>query len=164
MYDMLEHGFLFLEQTQLAMAISESSWLFPLIESAHVLALVTVVGSISMIDLRLLNWTLRERDVASLSREVLPWTWGAFALAALTGGLLFISAATKYGRLLPLKLKFLLLFMAGVNMLLFHLFPYRRATEWGGAQKTRGSARIAGGISLVLWIGIVTCGRWIGFM
>ena len=86
----------YLEQTDVAMSMAQSPWLFPLTESMHVIALALVVGSISMIDLRLLGVTLPQRDVAELTREILPWTWGAFVLAAVTGSLLFASAATKY--------------------------------------------------------------------
>ena len=85
-----------LEATPWGTAVRESTWLFPTIESIHVLMLVLVVGSIMVVDLRLLNLTSRDRSVKELTDEVLPWTWVAFAGAAITGTLLFSSSALKY--------------------------------------------------------------------
>ena len=154
----------YLEQTDVAMSMAQSPWLFPVVESLHVIALVLVVGSISMIDLRLLGLTLPQRNVAELTRELLPWTWSAFAVAAVTGSLLFASAATKYIVMLPLILKFMFMAAAGINMAIFHFLPYRRVSEWGSSSRVPFGAKLAGGLSLIFWIGVVACGRWIGFV
>ncbi len=139
-----------IEALPLAQSISESPWLFPIIETVHVFAISLVVGSIGMLDLRLLGVGSRNRPVAELAAEVLPWTWLAFLAAVCSGALLFTSHATKYAHNGPFQLKMLLLILAGLNMASFHLI-------------TRNHARIAGGASLVLWTLIVFCGRWIGF-
>ncbi|MDP9013058.1 MAG: hypothetical protein M3O41_12260, partial [Pseudomonadota bacterium] len=70
---MIEQFCSWLESQPFALAISQSSWLFPSIETVHVLALTMVVGSIAMVDLRLLNWAYRDRAVKQLMGEVLPW-------------------------------------------------------------------------------------------
>jgi hypothetical protein len=161
---MIETFFSSLEQLPIAVTIAENGWYFPLIESVHVMALAVVFGSISMLDLRLLGVRLADRDVADLTREILPWTWVAFVVAAITGSLLFASAATRYMYLWPLQLKMLLLLAAGINMLVFHFLPYRSVARWGKNPVPPLAARLAGGISLVLWIGVVAAGRLIGFM
>ena len=153
-----------LEESQLAVTIAESEWLFPTIETVHVLALTTVFGSIAMLDLRLLGLTNRSRGVQQLSEEILPWTWSAFVIAAISGALLFVSAATKYYDNIPFRIKILLLALAGVNMAVFHLTGYRSVATWGDNARTPRAARIAAGLSMVLWIGIVFAGRWIGFV
>jgi hypothetical protein len=153
-----------LETTQLATAISESTWLFPTIETVHVLAITLVVGSITMVDLRLLGLSMRRRPVAELLVEVLPWTWTSFAVAVTSGALLFASAATHYWGTAPFRAKMLLLGLAGANMLVFHLAVQRRAQAGAPGSGTDRGAKISGGISLCLWIGIVGCGRWIGFV
>lgn len=153
-----------LQSTPPAVAIAESSWLFPTIETVHVLALTIVVGSISMIDLRLLGAAQRNRSVIELSTEVLPWTWIGFLVAACTGALMFASNAVKYFGNVPFRIKLALLLLAGLNMLYFHLVPYRSAHEWHLQARIPRAGRIAGGVSLALWISIVGFGRWIGFV
>lgn len=158
-------GFLaWIEGLPFSVAIAEGLWLFPAIESLHVLALAIVFGSIAMIDLRLLNVTLKTRDVVELTREVLPWTWGAFAVSVITGSLMFSSAATRYYGLWPFKLKMILLLLAGVNMLIFHLGSYRHVAQWGAGGPTPVAARLSGGASLLLWTTIIVCGRVVGFL
>jgi hypothetical protein len=155
---------LWLEHTSPAIAISESSWLFPGIESVHVLAITLVVGSITMVDLRLLGVNLRERPVGELADEVLPWTWISFAVAVCSGALLFSSNATHYWGTVPFRAKMLLLALAGLNMMVFHATSYRSVAVWGVRPRAPVAARIAGAVSLGLWIGVVTLGRWIGFV
>jgi hypothetical protein len=142
--------------------IRESDWLFPAIETVHVLALVLVVGSISMVDLRLLGLANRSRPASQVMAQALPWTWSAFAVAAIAGLLLFSSKAVTYYGDLPFRLKMSCLLLAGINMLYFHRFTQRRLANWDlGAPPA--AVKTAGGISLFLWIVIVGAGRWIGF-
>ena len=161
---MFDHFLHWLESTAIAVAISESSWLFPGIESAHVLAITLVVGSISMVDLRLLDINLRDRPVQELIAEVLPWTWISFAVAACTGALLFSSNATHYWGTVPFRAKMLVMALAGLNMLVFNATTYRGVAAWGAGRRTPRAARVSGGLSLALWIGVVSLGRWIGFV
>ncbi len=161
---MFDQFLLWLEHTAPAIAISESSWLFPGIESIHVLAITLVVGSITMVDLRLLDLNLRGRPAGELIAEVLPWTWSSFAVAVCSGALLFSSNATHYWGTFPFRAKMLLLALAGLNMMVFHATTYRSVDLWGRQPPTPRVAKLSGGISLGLWIGVVTLGRWIGFV
>ena len=161
---MFERCLHWIESTSPAIAISESSWLFPGIESVHILAIALVVGSITMVDLRLLGINLRERPVGELSAEILPWTWASFAVAACSGALLFSSNATHYWGTVPFRAKMLLLVLAGLNMMVFHATTLRSVNVWGLGARTPLAAKISGGVSLGLWIGVVTLGRWIGFV
>ena len=154
--------FSWLENTQIATAIRESTWLFPTIETVHVFAIVLVVGTVMIVDLRLLHVSSRDRSVTELTREVLPWTWTAFALAALSGGLLFTSSALKYVNNLPFRFKMALLLLAGVNMLVFHRLTSRSIAGWDRSVPPT-QARVAGALSLLLWFGVISLGRWIGF-
>src|SRR5438067_12141479 len=89
-------GLKWLEATALATEIRENEVLFPWVESVHVLAIALVVGSISIVDLRLLGLASRDRPVAKLTGDILPCTWVAFAFAVATGVLLFSAKATGY--------------------------------------------------------------------
>lgn len=152
-----------IENTRVAAAIRTSTWLFPTIESIHVLAITIVVGSVAMFDLRLLGIASRDRSVRELHKEILPWTWAAFACAVVAGTLLFSSDATKYYQDGPFRWKMLTLLLVGLNTAIFEFGAFRNVSRWDNEQKTPLSARLAGGISIVLWILVVGFGRWIGF-
>ena len=74
-----------IEYSSLGITIAESTWMFPTIETLHVIALVTVIGTIAIVDLRLIGVTGRALRVSQLAKDTLPWTWGAFAAAVCTG-------------------------------------------------------------------------------
>jgi hypothetical protein len=152
-----------LQDTALATAVREHTSLFPWIECVHVLALTLVIGSIAIVDLRLIGLTSRDRSVAQTTALALPVTWSAFIVAALSGGLLFSSNATVYAYNSYFQAKLLLIGLAGLNMGSYHLFLGNRAGDWHTATMTPWRARIVGAVSLGLWIAIAACGRWIGF-
>lgn len=152
-----------LDATSLAVAVRENDILFPLTESIHVLALTLVVGSIAIVDLRLLGMASRGRPVTGLMRDVLPITWIAFLGALLTGLTLFISQAPSYMDNFYFKTKMVLLMVAGINVLVFHTVTARSAAQWDAAGIVPAGAKAAGAASLILWTLIVIFGRWIGF-
>jgi hypothetical protein len=143
-------------------AISQSAWLFPTIESLHVLSFTFTLGTIAMVDLRLLGLSGRDQPVSRMTREILPWTWVGFVSTVIFGFLLFSSQAEKYFANGAFRYKMILIALAGVNMLIFHLFTYRGVARWDRGITPFG-AKFAGAVSLALWIGVVAFGRWIGF-
>lgn len=156
--------FTWIQNLPYSTAIRESAWLFPTVETVHVIALTLVVGSIGMMDLRLLGVSSRDRSVTEVANDVLPWTWTAFAVAALSGFLMFSSAAVRYSGLGVFRAKMLLLLMAGINMGIFHVVTWNTVEHWDNAVRTPRAARIAGMLSLLFWIGVIACGRWMGFI
>jgi hypothetical protein len=155
-----------LENTPIGAAVRGDlgwEWLFPNIETIHVLSLAIVFGSIVMVDLRLLGLSSKTSSVSRLSAEVLPYTWVAFAVAVTSGSMLFMSKAHVYFYNLQFELKFACMFLAGINMLIFHFGAYRRVLSWDNTLPPPAGARVAGGISIALWIGVIFFGRWIGF-
>jgi hypothetical protein len=155
-----------LQNSPVGLAISGntgSGWWFPNIETIHVLAISLVFGSILMVDLRLLGLTGRDSAVSRLSGEILPYTWIAFAIAVVSGTLLFISKAQIYFYNLQFELKFLFMALAGLNMLVFHRGAYRRVLEWDNKLPPPPAARLAGALSIAFWVGVIFMGRWIGF-
>jgi hypothetical protein len=146
-----------------AQGIRENEYAFPWIECVHVLAITLVVGSISVVDLRLLGLASRDRPVRRVLRDVLPITWAAFGVAVCSGFLLFASNAPAYARNPFLLVKFSLLLLAGLNMAVFHLWAHRSLQQWENSPLPPLRAKLAGAVSLLVWIGVVTAGRWIGF-
>ncbi len=152
-----------LHDSAVATAIREGESLYPWIESVHVLALALVIGSIAIVDLRLLGLASRDRSVPQTTALALPVTWSAFAIAVITGALMFSSNALAYARNPFLQAKLLLIVGAGLNMAIYHRYSGRGASAWVTPALTPMRARIAGAISLILWVAIAVCGRWIGF-
>ncbi len=152
-----------LESTPIAVAISEGDTLFPLLEAIHVLAITMVVGSILIVDLRLVGLASNGRRVERVLGEVLPLTWSAFAVAACSGLLLFASKAVTYGHNAFFLRKMVLLALAGINMLVFHLVTGRDIAVSSAGTAPPLAAKVAGFTSMALWFGIVACGRWVGF-
>lgn len=160
---MLESLFNWLQNTPVGIVIAESGWMFPTVESVHVLALTLVVGSIAMMDFRLLGVFGRSHRVTQLATDVLPWTWMSFVVAVITGATLFVSAAATYWDNPFFRVKMVLLALAGANMGIFHFITWRTVHEWDENTPTPPAAKAAGLLSLVFWVGVVICGRWIGF-
>jgi hypothetical protein len=152
-----------LQQTPLSTTIRESDWVFPTIESIHVVAFVIVVGSISIVDLRLMGLASRDRPADELIRELLPITWSAFAVALAAGALLFIGKPLTYTASFFFLGKMALLLLAGLNMGVFHLIVHPRLVGPDHHPAAPLAARASGFVSLALWIGVIAFGRWIGF-
>ena len=152
-----------LETSGLATRIRDSLWLFPLIESTHVIAVTLVFGTIAIIDLRLLGVASTERSFKRMASEILKWTWAAFALAVLTGSLMFITNARVYYHNFFFRTKMLLLVIAGVNMLVFELTAGRTVHRWDSAPSAPPSGKVVAALSLALWISVIFMGRLIGF-
>jgi hypothetical protein len=148
-------------QTDWAQNIA-GSWMFPLLETVHVFSLVAVLGTIAFVDWRLIGVAGRDYPVTTLSRQTLPWTRGGFALAVVSGALMTAGQAGEYITNPAFQLKLLLMVLAGINMAAFHLIPWRTVSHWDTGRPPV-AARLAGALSLALWVGVIACGRWIAF-
>jgi hypothetical protein len=150
-----------LQGTSLAVAIAED-W-FPAVESLHVIAMAMVAGTIFIVDTRLVGLTSTSLPFTYVSHRLLPWTWGAFVFAVITGALMFIGNATTYYANTPFRVKMVLLLLAGLNMLVFQLVTFRGVAAWDAGHPPP-AARTAGVFSIVLWCSVIGFGRWIGFV
>lgn len=153
-----------IEDLPVSTAIRTSSWWFPTIETVHVIGLVFVIGSIAVVDLRLMNLVGKTRPVRAVIETVIPWTWAAFALALVTGLLLFGSNALQYAGNTPFRIKMCLMLVAALNMAFFHLALHRTLGTVDQVSPPSTAVRAAGALSITLWMAIVFCGRWIGFV
>jgi Family of unknown function (DUF6644) len=153
-----------LEQTSVGAGIRESLWLFPAIETLHLLGMAALVGTTSVFNLRLLGFILRRERVSELAARLFPWTWVGFAVQVVTGALLFMSEAVKIYPNPAFRLKMLLIFLAGVHALIFHCKVYRNLATWDDPGLLPARAKLTGFVSILLWVGIVAAGRFIGFV
>lgn len=153
-----------LDHTAIGTAIRQSLWLFPGIETVHLLGMATLVAAISILDLRLLGWTLRQQRITNLAARLIPLAWLGFVVQLVTGVLLFSSEAVKIYGNPAFRLKMLLLLLAGVQALLFQTLVRPKLPNWDERPSLPAAAKVMGLISILLWVGIVSAGRFIGFV
>ncbi|MGI4880905.1 MAG: DUF6644 family protein [Janthinobacterium lividum] len=147
----------------LSQFIRESSWAFPTIESIHVVAVVVVVGTITIVDLRLVGIAYNNCAVTQIARDTLKWTWGAFLLALISGSLMAMAKLNAYVVVPSFWIKFGFMAAAAVNMLVFELLTFRNVHTWDQGCAVPTAAKIAGTLSIVLWAIVIIFGRWIGY-
>ena len=152
-----------LANTPGSVALHESIWGYPIVESVHVLTLCVFLGLSIMLDLRLLGVTMRKTPVSEITSRVLPWTVAGFIVMVLSGALLFYAIPVKTYLNIFFRVKVAFLLLAGLNVAVFHLTVYRKMAEWDLDPVPPFRARLAGGASLALWAGIVICGRLIAY-
>jgi len=160
---MIESLLEWVSQSSIGTFMAENAFAFPWVEVGHVLSIVIVFGSILMVDLRLMGLASRDYPVLSLSRTILPVTWVAFVLAVITGALMFASNPHGYYGNTAFRAKMILLLLAGLNMAIFHVVTMRGGRVNDGPGPLPGAARLAGFLSVAIWLAVIACGRWIGF-
>lgn len=152
-----------MEQSGVATAMREATWLFPAAEVVHILGFVLLVGAAVVFDLRLLGLS-RGVSVAALAGHVLPWSRAGLLLAAVTGVLMFVSDASATAANPAFRLKLLLIASAGLNAWAFHRGPFRTVGAWDRGVRAPVAAHLAGALSLGLWTATITAGRLIAYV
>lgn len=151
-------------ESSIGTTMREGATAFPWVESTHVLAIAIVLGTIAIVDLRLMGYPGHRVGARQLINYMLPFTWAAFAVAVVTGGFLLTAHSSEYVfESAPFRTKMLLLVLAGINMAVFHLTAHRRIVDWDDKLPTPIAVKISGATSLTLWILVAFLGRWIGF-
>jgi hypothetical protein len=159
----LQHFCQWLFDSQLGTAIRESVYVFPIIDAIHVLGMTLLVGTVAILDLRLLGLILKAEPVSQVAKQVLPLTWCGFGVMFVSGFLLFWAEAAKSYSNPAFRIKLVLLFLVGLNPLIFHSTIYRSVANWNQAEVTPRRARLAALLSLTLWGGIIAAGRSIAY-
>src|SRR5439155_6217070 len=152
-----------LEASALATRIRESLYLFPLIESTHVIGLSLVFGTIAIVDLRLLGVASTRRPFSRIAADTFKWTWAAFALTVATGLLMFITNAGIYYHNTFFRMKMAMLVCAGINVLIFDRTAARSIQQWDRDRSAPPVGRTVAALSLAIWVAVIFLGRWIGF-
>jgi uncharacterized membrane protein len=152
-----------LASTRWSIALHESLFMYPLIESTHVIAITLFVGLAVMLDLRLLGITLKQVPVSEMLDRVLPWTKVGFVVMMVTGFLLFYAIPVRNYQNIFFRIKVIMLLLAGLNVWLFHERVEKRVADWDLDPIPPKAARVAAVVSLVLWASIVVAGRMIAY-
>ena len=146
-----------------SVALHESLFMYPLVESVHVLTLCLFVGMSVLLDFRLLGLALRGVPLTDVTKRLMPWMFVGFFVMVVTGILLFYAIPVRSYQSVWFRVKVIFLILAGLNAWTFHVGVYQRVHEWNNALKAPRRARLAGAASLVLWAGIIVFGRMIAY-
>jgi len=152
-----------LEGQSWSIALHESIWGYPIVESVHVLTLCLFMGLAVMLDLRLLGVVMSNTPVSEVERRLLPWTIAGFAVMVVSGVLLFYAIPVKTYLNIFFRIKSVLLILAGMNVFIFHTTIDRKKQEWDVAPVPPLRARLAAAVSLTLWSAIIVTGRMIAY-
>jgi len=144
-------------------ALHESLFMYPLIESTHVLTLMLFAGLTATLDLRLLGLVLRQVPVSHFVERVLPWVRVGFAIMVITGVLLLYAIPVRTYQSIWFRSKVIMLILAGLNVWVFHYKVYPKVADWDVDVRPPWPARRAAIASLVLWAGIIVTGRFIAY-
>lgn len=155
--------FEWLESSSLAEYIRHSHLLYPVIEIVHIVGFVFLVGSAFLFDFRLLGIS-KKIPVTDLARHLLPWSRRSLLLVIPSGFILFMTQATSLGYNKVFWTKLMLITLAFLNAGYFHKYTFHSADSWNYMQPTPLRAKAAGVISIVLWTGVITCGRFLAYL
>ena len=160
---MIERFLGWLGETPWSVALLESLYAWPLVESTHVLTLGLFVGATIVMDLRLTGLAFRDVPVQAFTGRLLPWTHAGFIVMTVTGLLLFYSQPLRYYHNIFFRVKVLVMIAAGINAFVFHRGAHRHAAAWGADAMPPRAVRIAGTVSLAAWALVVVAGRLIAY-
>jgi hypothetical protein len=152
-----------LADTPFSTGIRESTYIYPIIESIHVLSLCIFVGLLLLWDLRLIGITLRRVAVSEVWSRLIPWITVGAVLMVISGLLLFVSDPVRFFGNVFFRVKAVGLFLALLNAIAFHLGIERKLVDWDTATITPRAAKFAGAISIGLWAVIVVTGRFVAY-
>jgi len=152
-----------IERLPLAVAMRHDLWLYPIVEIFHIVGFVTLVGSIIVLDLRLLGLS-KTLPVQQLARHVLPWSFGALLVIVPSGLLMFVAHAGDLIGNTAFITKMSLLFCAGINAALFHAGTYHNVAAWDQDTAIPLTAKLHAAASLLIWISVLACGRLLAYV
>ncbi len=144
-----------IESWPLSEALRRSVWAYPALETIHIAAFATVFGALMLLELRVFG-AVPAVPLPPLARLAVPVALTAFAVAATAGVLMLISTATELVPNRAFQIKLGLIAIAGFNAWWFH----RR----GSLTRHDGVAKAQSLLSLLLWLGVITCGRMIAYI
>lgn len=153
-----------LSNTPFSTYIRDSVWAEPVVETVHVLTLTMFLGFAVLLDLRLLGLALKRVRMSEVIAQLNPWLFLAYGIMVTTGVLLFVGDPVAFWSTFPFKAKMVMLVLAGFNVLIFNWTAGRRVAEWDLAPNTPIGAKVAGGVSIFLWVAIVAAGRVIAYV
>ena len=157
------HFIEWLASTSWSIALRESLYLYPWIESAHVLFIAIFFGTLLFVDLRLSGYAFKKLSISEMNRKVLPLSIIGFILMTFTGFLLFYAIPIRNYQNLFFRIKMFLMILAGINALYFHWKMNQESKVWDSNSFIPFSMRCSAALSLCLWSLVIISGRMIAY-
>ena len=154
---------IWLSETKWSIALIESLYMYPWIESAHVLSICFFIGILLFVDLRLMGVAFTKLPISEMNKRVLPWSLFGFGLMMLTGFLLFYAIPVRSYQNIFFRFKVILILLAGLNAFLFHRQMKVEGMIWDEGKSIPKSVHLKAAASLVLWSGVIISGRMIAY-
>jgi hypothetical protein len=151
-----------IEASVLGQAMRQWLYLYPAVETLHIIGIALLFGSIAVLDLRLLGLQ-KSLSVKRLAGHTLPWSAGAFLLIVPTGLAMFTAHASEFIGSPVFALKMCLILAAGANAAIFHAGVFRTAAGWDVNVAPPSAARAAAAVSLLVWVSVIACGRLLAY-
>jgi hypothetical protein len=148
-------AFEWMERSPAGQFMRSSRVVFPIVESIHLIGLALFVGTLLLIDMALLGVAMRRQPVAQVAAALAPWTWSGFLMLVITGPFMFTAQAAKWHDNPIFWIKMLLLMVATI---------FQLSVRGPIASREIGRAKLIGGTSLVLWIGIGILSKMMEFV
>ena len=146
-----------------SIALRGSLYLYPTILTLHLLSMGLFGGLVLMMDLRLIGVSYVETPFTHVQKRLFPWQIGGMAMCAATGAVLVFASPMRFWGNLFFWTKVMMMALAGINAMAFHLSTYESVAGWDASTKAPARARLAGALSIALWGCVVVCGRMIAY-
>ena len=151
-----------LKSSSLAHFVINYPWVWPACETLHFIGMALLIGVIGAVDLRMLG-VLKNVPFAPLHR-LLPWGIAGFIINAITGAMFFTADPYQYKDNIAFIAKIIFIALAGINVLVFYLVPFREVEHMGPGDDAPMSAKAIAATSLFLWFGVMYWGRMLPFI
>ena len=146
----------------LGQLMRSATWLYPVVEIVHIVGFVLLVGSVLMFDFRLLGLN-RQLPLTLMARHLLRWSMASLLLVVPAGLLMFSTQPQEFIGNRVFLLKMTLIMTAGINAAIFHTGVWQGVSGWDSGQVAPVSARVHAVLSMVLWLGVIACGRLLAY-
>jgi hypothetical protein len=153
-----------LSSTPFSQLLQNVGWIIPAVQSVHIVGIAVVMGSVGLIDLRLLGVAGRSQSISDLTSRLLPTVWITLGVLFVTGGLLAIAEPIRSLTNPAFQAKMLMLLCVGSLTFFFQKMVRGDVAFWELSPARRTTAKMTAVVSLLLWVGIVFAGRWIAYM
>ena len=152
-----------LSQTSLSLAIQSHEWVIPTVQSVHIIAIATVLGSVFMIVLRILAWAGRDQTLAQTTARFGPWlSWGLCVLMA-TGAVMIVGEPPRQLLALSFWLKMGLVVIGTAVAVLFQRSLLRHEPHWESVLVNQSRVKGLAVVTFLVWVSVVVLGRLIAY-
>ena len=146
-----------------SIALRESQYVMPWVFVLHVVSMCMFAGTILMMDLRLLGVGNMQTPFSQVQRRLFPWQMAGMLFSAMTGLALVWGNPMNYVTNIIFWVKMLAMGIAGLNALAFHFITEYTLVDWDAGATPPFAAKLAGGLSIVLWANVIVAGRLIPY-